>query len=278
MTPTSESTRMTSQQWIDLGLQYGAPVLWSCVILLAAFFASSFVRRLVLNACARAEIDQTPSRFFAKFAQWAILLLASTFVLNKFGFETASFSVLIGAVGLAISLAFQGTLSNFASGIMLMIFRPYKIGDSIIAAGQSGSVYEIDLFSTTLDTADNKRIFIPNTAIFGAVITNMSFHERRRVDVLVVLHHSADIDKTRALLIEAATGVPGRLADQPEVVLAEMTAAGITWQIHVWSQSGDFIAVRQATLREIKVALDKAGIAFAVSVSPTNASAVETKR
>lgn len=257
-------------------MQYGAPVLWSCVILLAAFFASSWVRRLVLNACARAKIDPTPARFFAKFAQWAILLIAATFVLNKFGFETASFSVLIGAIGLAVGLAFQGTLSNFASGIMLMIFRPYKIGDSIIAAGQSGVVYEIDLFSTTLDTVDNKRIFIPNSAIFGAVITNASFHEKRRVDVIVCLHHTADIDKTRAALTEAAVRVPGRLADSPDIVLVDLSPTGITWQVQVWSQFGDFLAVRQATMREIKVALDTAGIAFAVA--HTNAFAVEAKR
>jgi len=148
---------------------------------------------------------------------------------------------------------------------MLMIFRPYKIGDSIIAAGQTGTVYEIDLFSTTLDTVDNKRIFIPNTAIFGAVITNISFHERRRVDVVVVLHHSASIDKTRAALTEAAIRVPGCLPEKPEIVLVEMAAAGITWQVQVWSQSGDFIAVRQATIREVKIALDAAEIAFAVA-------------
>ena len=265
MTTTSETIHMTSQEWIDLGMKYGAPVLWSCVIIIVAFFAASWVRRLVVNACARAEIEPTLARFFAKLTRWAILLIAGSFVLNKFGFETASFSVLIGAVGLAVSLAFQGTLSNFASGIMLMIFRPYKIGDSIIAAGQTGTVYEIDLFSTTLDTVDNKRIFIPNTAIFGAVITNISFHERRRVDVVVVLHHGANIDKTRAALTEAAIRIPGCLPEKPEIVLVEMNAAGITWQVQVWSQSADFIAVRQATIREVKIALDAAEIAFAVA-------------
>ncbi len=246
-------------------MQYGAPVLWSCMIVAVAFFASSWARRLVVNACERAEIEPTLARFFAKLTRWAILLIAATFVLNKFGFETASFSVLIGAVGLAVSLAFQGTLSNFASGIMLMIFRPYKIGDSIVAAGQSGAVYEIDLFSTTLDTVDNKRIFIPNSAIFGAVITNVSFHERRRVDVIVTLHHSADIDQTRIALTEAAARVPAKLADKPDVVLLELTSAGLIWQIQVWSAAGEFLAVRQATMREVKVALDAAGIPFAVT-------------
>ncbi len=255
---------ITPQEWIDIALLYGAPILWSCVILIIAFFASVWMRRLIVNACERAEIEPTLSRFFAKLTRWVILLLAGIFVLNRFGFETASFSVLIGAVGLAVGLAFQGTLSNFASGIMLMIFRPYKIGDSIIAAGQTGTVYEIDLFSTTLDTVDNKRIFIPNTAIFGTVITNISFHEKRRVDVVLVLQHSADIDKTRAALTEAATKVPGCLPDQPEIVLVDMASVGMTWQVQVWSRSGDFLSVRQATIREVKVALDSAGIAFAM--------------
>jgi len=259
--PTQE-VRMTTQQWVEFALQYATPVLWSCVILIVAYFLSSWARRLVTNACKRAEIEPTLARFFAKLTRWIILIFAGTFVLNRFGFETTSFSVLVGAVGLAIGLAFQGTLSNFASGIMLMIFRPYKIGDLIVAAGQTGTVHEIDLFSTTLDTVDNKRIFIPNTAIFGTVITNVSFHERRRVDVVVMVQHDGDIDATRRALVTAASKVTGQLADPPEIVLVDMTTGGVTWQVQVWTLASDFLRVRQATIREIKVGLDEARIAL----------------
>lgn len=269
MTIQTQEVRMTTQQWLEFVLQFAAPVLWSCVILLIAYFLSSWARRLVINACERAKIEPTLARFFAKLTRWVILILAGTFVLNRFGFETAGFSVLVGAVGLAIGLAFQGTLSNFASGIMLMIFRPYKIGDLIVAAGQTGTVYEIDLFSTTLDTVDNKRIFIPNTAIFGTVITNISFHQRRRIDVVVMVQHDGDIDATRKALTTAASKVTGRLAEPPEVVLLDMTTSGVSWQVQVWAPAADFLKVRQATMREIKVALDEARIALALAQQTT---------
>ncbi len=267
MTTSAETLHLTSQQWFEIAIQYGVPVLWSCVILILACFASSWVRRLVLTACARSEIEPTLARFFSKLTRWVILLIATTFILNRFGFETASFSVLLGAVGLAVSLAFQGTLSNFASGIMLMVFRPYKIGDFIVAAGQSGVVYEIDLFSTTLDTVDNRRTFIPNSAIFGNVITNVSFHQKRRCDIMIWLHHDADIDRTRVALADATMKVPGRLSDPPEVVLLDIAASGISWQVQVWGEAATYLQVRQATLREVKIALDQAGIPFAVNPS-----------
>lgn len=255
---------MTAQDWLDFATRYGTPVLGSLIVLVIAYFAAKWIKRLVLTACTRGAADPTVGRFLGKLVGLVIVLIALSIVFNKFGFETASFSVLLGAVGLAIGLAFQGTLSNFASGLMLMIFRPYKIGDTIIAAGQTGTVFEIDLFSTTLDSVDNRRIFIPNSSIFGSVITNISYHEKRRVDIVVVVAHSADVDATRAALAHAAGRAAPRLPDPSEIVLHELGTAGVSWQVQVWTSSANYIVVRQSVLRETKMALDAAGIAFAL--------------
>lgn len=268
MLEAQDAASTASKEAVSFAAEYATPVLWSLVIIALAYVSARWARHLVLAACKRAEVEPTAGKFFAKLSGWVILLIAASFVLGKFGVDTASLSVLLGAVGLAIGLAFQGTLSNFASGIMLMIFRPYKIGDTIVAAGQTGIVYEIDLVSTTLDTFDNKRIFIPNSSIFGSVITNVSFHARRRVDVIVTIAHGADVDATRTVLTRAAEGVPGRLAEPVEVVLTDIGPLGAAWQVQVWASAADYLAIRQAALREVKTALDRAAIAFANPVAP----------
>jgi len=281
LSTASPSTMAAPSEWWGFVREYATPIAWSLVVIAVAYFASKWLGRVVLTACSRGQLDITVARFLAKLSSWIVLLIAGTFVLGKFGIETASFSVLLGAVGLAISLAFQGTLSNFASGIMLMVFRPYKVGDAISAAGQTGVVYEIDLFSTTLDAFDNRRIFIPNSSIFGSVITNISYHERRRVDVPIVVAHGADSDATRRALELAASRTTGKLPDAPEVVFVDIAAHGIAWQVHVWANTADYLVVRQSALREVKRALDEAGIAFAIApltaaVAPVAQSGVPT--
>lgn len=262
-TPNAESA--LTREALALIQQYAAPLIVSLFILVAAYFLSAWGRRIVLRACERAEIDTTLARFFAKLTRWLILIVAITFVLNRFGFETASFSVLLGAVGLAVSLAFQGTLSNFAAGVMLMVFRPYKIGDTIQAAGQIGTVDEIDLFSTTIDTVDNRRIFVPNSMIFGAVITNNSAHPLRRVEVQVVLQHEVDSEAARMALVRAAQRVQGRSDEAPDAFIHDITALGVVWLVYVWGPSADVVKLRRDLLCEVHQGVRSANLSFAVS-------------
>ncbi len=262
-TPASDSA--VTKEALALIQQYAGPLLVSCIILVAAYFFSAWGRRIVLRACERAEIDTTLARFFARLTRWLILLVAITFVLNRFGFETASFSVLLGAVGLAVSLAFQGTLSNFAAGVMLMVFRPYKIGDTIQAAGQVGTVDEIDLFSTTIDTVDNRRIFVPNSMIFGAVITNNSAHPLRRVEVQVALQHGVDSGDARAVLVRAAERVRGRSDEAPDAFIQDISPMGVVWLVYVWGPSADVVTLRRDLLREVHQGVRSANLNFAVS-------------
>jgi len=263
--PPTSADSVVGREALAIIQQYAAPLIASCIILVVAYFLSSWGRRIVLRACERAEIDKTLARFFAKLTRWLILIVAVTFVLNRFGFETASFSVLLGAIGLAVSLAFQGTLSNFAAGVMLMVLRPYKIGDTIHAAGQTGTVDEVDLFSTTIDTVDNRRIFVPNSMIFGAVITNNSANPLRRIEVQVILQHDVDSDSARTVLLRAAQQVQGRSDGAPDAFIQDITALGVVWLVYVWGPSADVVTLRRDLLREVHQGVRSANLPFAVS-------------
>jgi small conductance mechanosensitive channel len=162
---------------------------------------------------------------------------------------------------LAIGLAFQGTLSNFAAGAMLLVFRPYKVGDVVNVTGFLGTVDEIELFTTTLDTFDNRRIIVPNSSIFGAVIENVTYHRQRRVDVDIGVSYVADIDHTRQVLFEAVRTVSDVLSKpEPAVVLAGLGNSSVDWCVRVWCPTEKYSDVKQALIRAVKIHLDEAGI------------------
>ena len=235
---------------------YTPRVVGALVLLIGAWILAGWISRLKL-----AKIDETLSRFMTKFTWWSVLVLGVVACLACFKVETTSFAAAIGAVGFAIGLAFQGALGNFAAGIMLLIFRPYKVGDVIVVGGQTGTVDEIDLFSTTLDTPDNRRILIPNASIFGSTIENTSFHRTRRVDILVGVGYAADIDRTYEVLMRAACSIPGIVeTPAPEVVLVELANSSVNWSVRIWAQSAEFGLLKQRTIRAIKLALDQAAI------------------
>ena len=155
------------EEYVTLAIEYGTRVVGVLVVLFIAWLGAGWVGRTVLRSLERARFDSTLSRFLAKISRWAILLFTVLSCLSMFGIQTTSFAAVIGASALAIGLAFQGTLSNFASGAMLLLFRPFKVGDVVNVAGHTGTVFEIDLFSTTLDTPDNRRIILPNSKVYG---------------------------------------------------------------------------------------------------------------
>ena len=243
-------------------LMDNAPSIITVVaVIFGALFIASIVGRIIRSSCNKMKIDTTLGRFFAKCARWAILLIAAIFCLGEFGIETSSLAVLLGSAGLAVGLAFQGTLSNLAAGVMLLIFRPFKVEDVVNVGGQTGKVYEIDLFSTIMDTPDNRRIIIPNGQVFGAVIENITFHSTRRVDVGVGVDYTADIDATRAVLEKAAEATEGRLEDPAyQIVLGDLGDSAVTWTVRVWSKTSEYWDVKQAATRSIKQHLDEAGI------------------
>jgi small conductance mechanosensitive channel len=182
-------------------------------------------------------------------------------ILGTLGIETTSLAAALAAAGFAIGMALSGTLGNVASGIMLLLFRPFRVGDAVVVNGVTAKVYQINLFNTELDTFDNRRIIMPNNAVFGNTIENISYHPTRRVDVTVGTTYSSDIDQARAVLTRVARSVEGGLADpEPAIVLSGMGASSIDWAVRVWVNAPDFWAVKDRLTRDIKVALDEAKI------------------
>lgn len=243
------------------GVGIGMKVLLALIILFIAWTLAGWAGSVVSTSLRKLKFDATLTKFLSRLAQWMVLLLGGILCLSYFGLDITAFAAVIGAAGLAIGLAFQGTLSNFAAGAMLLLFRPFKVGDAVNVAGQTGLIDEISIFTTTMDTFDNRRIIIPNSEVFGAVIENITYHRIRRVDGDVGVSYAADIDETREVLEEAMRSVPGTVNDKdPAVVLQGLGSSSVDWTVRVWAPTKDFLAVKQALLREIKVRLDAAGI------------------
>ncbi len=250
-----------ADDWLYVGVYYGARVLFVFVLMTLAWTLSSWASSIVRAALGRVKFDETLSLFLARLVRWTILLLVGSTCLSYFGVQTTGFAALIGAAGLAIGLAFQGTLSNFAAGAMLLVFRPYKVGDEVNVAGYAGLVREIDLFSTAIDTHDNRRIIVPNSSIFGAVIENITHHPVRRLSVEVGTAYSADIDDTRRVLERAVRCVPLVVPQPPPaVVLLELGASSVNWSVRAWAKRDSYGDAKQAVIRAIKLELDGNGI------------------
>ncbi|MEO1009293.1 MAG: mechanosensitive ion channel domain-containing protein [Planctomycetota bacterium] len=237
------------------------PVVIAIVLIIAVFLIAGWARKLTIKATTKARVEITLAKFFGNLVKWAIMVLGAITVLQTFGVEMTSFAAVLAALGFAIGLALSGTLGNVAAGVMLLVFRPYRVGDVISVNGVTAKVDEIELFTTTFDTPDNRRIIMPNSDIFGSTIENISHHATRRVDVAVGTAYEADIDKAREVLMEAARNVEGRLPDQePVVYLGELGGSSIDWAVRIWANAADYWAVKERATRDIKVALDNAGI------------------
>ncbi len=251
----------TRDEWIYFSSYYGLRALFVLVLMILAWSISSWSAAIVRSGLRRVDFDETLTKFISKMVRWLILLLTALSCLSYFGIETTGFAAVLGAFGFAIGLAFQGTLSNFAAGAMLLIFRPYKVGDVVNVAGNLGKVFEIALFTTEIDTFDNRRFIIPNSAIFGSVIENITHHPIRRVDVEVGTSYSADIDQTRDILERAISTVDLCLDDpEPAAVLVGLGASSVDWSVRVWARRDDYGGAKQALIRAVKVELDRAAI------------------
>lgn len=252
----------------------GPSLAAALVILFIAWVLGRWAKSAVLRAFRRARIDDTLGKFFGNVARWAVLVMAVTVAMQAVDIPVTPFATVIGAAGLAIGLALQGNLSNLACGVLLLVFRPFKVGDAVIVAGQTGTVESIDLFTSNLDTVDNRRIIVPNAAIFGGVIENQTQNDRRCVVVHVPAAAAADLDATKSLLEQAAQRVQqkkiGAIVEQkPAVALAELSPA-VTWSVALWVETPRFAEVKTNLLREIKLAMDAAGFTPGAPVMNVN--------
>ena len=242
-------------------MEYAPKVIGFFLALIASKILAGWTAKLTVRALFKA--DASLQKFLSSLAKYTVLTVGIVASLGYLGVETASFAAIIAASGLAIGLAFQGTLSNFAAGVMLLIFRPFKVGDYVEAGGVSGFIDGIELFTTEVKAVDNRRIIVPNSAIFGSVITNYSHHPTRRVDVPVGTAYEADIVKTREVLESTAENLAGVLSDPaPQIFLAGLGSSSIDWQVRMWCNSPDYWDVHQRAILEVKKALDAAKISI----------------
>jgi len=246
---------------LPMAAGYALRVLGALVGLWLAFkFASLAQTRLTAALRARA-FDATLSVFFGSMSRWGILVASVLAVLSIFGIETTSFAAIIGAAGLAIGLAFQGTLSNFSAGVMLLVFRPFKVGDLVVAAGINGYVREIGLFATALDTKDGRHLILPNSQVANAIIENQTHNALRRVEVVLQVGAGTSEGKIRETL--DAVGGRAHLRDAGkghDIQLRRLLPNGSEWAIRVWAPSEAHDIVLEKTTADAMRTLAEAGI------------------
>lgn len=242
----------------------GTSVLLAAAILIVGLIIAGAVRRGVKAAALKSDrIDDTLGGFFSSLAYYAVMAIVIIAVLNRFGVETTSLVAALGAATLAIGLALQGTLSNLAAGVMIILFRPYQLGDFVEVAGQSGSVKDINLFTTELATGDNKKVIVPNGAAWGAVITNYSANDTRRVDFVFSIDYGDDIEKAMQV-IHDTLGADARIHKDPDIFTAVTAHGGSSVDIvtRVWCDSGDYWGIYFDAMKNVKTAFDSAGISI----------------
>ena len=242
---------------------YGLQVVGAVVILIVGKIGAGFCANLVRKALGKANTDPVLVGFLANMVRYAILAFTVIAALSKFGIQTTSFIAVLGAAGLAVGLALQGSLSNFAAGVLLLIFRPFSLDDWISAGGASGKVVDIGILTTTLHTGDNQKVIIPNSGVMGGNITNVNANPTRRVDLTAGISYGDDIGKAKAVLEKLLADHPKVLADPaPKVAVVELADSSVNFVVRPWVNTADYWDVYFEVTRAIKEEMDKAGISI----------------
>jgi small conductance mechanosensitive channel len=209
------------------------------------------------------EVDPTLVSFASNLVNMILLVIVVIAAIGALGVQTTSFIAILGAAGLAVGLALQGSLSNFASGVLIIIFRPYKVGDWIEGAGVAGSVVSVQILTTILKTGDNKQIVVPNSKIMGDIITNYSANDTRRVDMVIGVSYDDDLDKTRSVLEELIAAEERILDDPaPTIAVSELGDSSVNFVVRPWVNTADYWGVMFDLTEAIKKRFDKEGISF----------------
>lgn len=241
---------------------YGLEVLGAIAILVVGWILSGWAKAGTRRALNRVRwMDDTVRPIFAAVVGYLVLAITLIAVLNQFGVQTASIIAVLGAAGLAVGLALQGTLSNVAAGVMLLFLRPFKVGDYVEAGGAAGTVKEVGLFNTELATPDNVYIVVPNSAIFSQDISNYSRYATRRLDIAVGVAYDADLTKAMSVLTATLEADGRALPDPaPQVMVMELGDSAITLNLRFWVNAADLWPCKWAMNKAVKEALDAAGI------------------
>ena len=237
------------------------------IVALLIFYIGRFIVKLLVRAMTkvmdRQNVDETLQRFVGNLVRMALMVVVIIAAIGALGIQTTSFIAIFGAAGLAVGLALQGSLSNFAAGVLIVLFRPYKVGDYVEAAGIAGSVEEVQILTTVLKTPDNKKIIVPNSQIMDSIITNYSANDTRRVDLTIGVSYDDDLDKVHATLRELVNA-DERILKDPECLIAVSALAdsSVNFFVRPWVASGDYWGVYFDLTEKIKKRFDDEGISF----------------
>jgi small conductance mechanosensitive channel len=239
---------------------WGLKVVGAIAVLIIGFLVAKIIRGSVRKGLERSKLDPTLVPFISKLVYYLVVAFVLVAVLGLFGIETTSFIAVLGAVGFAVGLALQGTLSNFSAGVMLLFFRPFGVGDFVEAGGTAGSVKEIGVFATTLSTPDNVQIVVPNSAIYGSVIKNYAANPTRRNDMVMGISYDDDIAKAISV-IERCLKEESRVLEDPAptVAVAELADSSVNIVVRPWCTKEDYWGMRFDLLRKMKEELEAAG-------------------
>ncbi len=246
---------------IELGSEYGLKVIGAIIIWIVGSWLIKKMLRVVNGLMDKKGYDEGLKKFLLNLLGWILKVLLVLAILGNLGIETTSFAALLAAMGLAIGMALQGSLGNFAGGVMLMIFKPFKIGDLIEAQGELGVVKEIEIFTTKLLTPENKLVIVPNGALSNGNITNYSEEGMLQIRHVIGVSYDADIKQTKNVLMNALTSQDLVLSDPvPTIDVAALGESSVDFAVRPWAKTEDYWTVYFNTLEKAKLALDAAGI------------------
>ncbi|MEZ7516237.1 mechanosensitive ion channel family protein [Flavobacterium frigidarium] len=261
------SNKISLATYIDIYfkefLAYSPKLITAFLILIIGLYAIRLINRLIRRIMVKRDLDPTLTKFLADILLWALRILLFVTFISKLGIETSSFVAILGAMGLAIGLSLQGSLSNFAGGMLIILFKPFKVGHTIEAQGIIATVNEIQIFVTKLTTANNQTVFVPNGILSNGTIINYSLLKYRRADLTFSISYDSDIKMAKNIILDILSNNPKVLqVPKPEVFVKNLTDSAIDLAVRPWANNEDFGMVFTQTLEDCKEAFDKAGISI----------------
>lgn len=263
MKKTSEIATMGeyTKEFFRVLVEYSPKLISAFIILFVGLYAIRIVNRVVKKIMVKRELDPTLSEFLSDILLWALRVLLFVTFISKLGIETSSFVAILGAAGLAVGLSLQGSLSNFAGGVLIILFKPFRVGDTIEAQGVIGTVTDIQIFTTKLVSGNNQTIFIPNSILSNGIITNYSVEGIRRADLHLAISYDTDIKKVKEMISQVMDSHPKILKEpEPTVTIKSLTDNAIQLAIRPWAKNEDFGQVSSDVIENCKAAFDEAGI------------------
>ncbi len=257
-----DMNQIVEKVW-ELVTIYGLKVIAAIAIFVVGRWVAKAVANMIRKVMKKADVDETLLKFVGNMAYIALLAFVVLAALSQLGIQTTSFIAVLGAAGLAVGLALQGSLSNFAAGFLMILFRPIRVGDYIEGAGTAGTVEEIAIFTTTLVTPDNKTVIIPNAAMTGDNIVNWTVKGTRRVDMVMGIGYEDDIDQAKQIMADVLASDSRVLKEpKPNIAMVELADSSVNFVVRPWVKSSDYWAVYMDTHEAIKKAFDAKGISI----------------